>query len=37
MAVRWILNVLEAIPLTPWVHARREMWGHLRRYYAQGQ
>jgi hypothetical protein len=25
MAVRWILNVLEAIPLTPWwVHARRQ-------------
>jgi hypothetical protein len=43
IAVRWILSVLRAIPLTPWwVHAqrqrnRREMREHLRRYYAQGQ
>jgi hypothetical protein len=43
IAVRWILRILRAIPLTPWwVHARRqrnrrEMREHLRRYYAQRQ
>jgi len=43
IAVRWILRILRAIPLTPWwVHVRRqrnrrEMREHLRRYYAPGQ
>ena len=43
IAVRWILRVFRAIPLTPcWVRARRrrsrrEMQEHLRRYYAQGK
>jgi hypothetical protein len=43
IAVRWILRVLRAIPLTPWwVAARhqrnvREMREHLRRYYANSQ
>ena len=38
-AVRWILSVLRAIPLTPWwVHTRRQrnrraMRDHIRRYY----
>ena len=41
IAVRWILRVLTAIPLTPWwVRARRrrnrrEMREHLRRYYVE--
>jgi hypothetical protein len=40
IAVRWILRLLKAIPLTPWwVRGRRqrnrsEMREHLRRYYA---
>jgi hypothetical protein len=43
IAVRWILRVLMAIPLTPWWvrarrrRSRREMREHLRRYYANGQ
>jgi len=43
IAVRWILRVFRAIPLTPcWVRARRrrnrrEMRELLRRYYAGGQ
>jgi len=43
IAVRWILRVLRAIPLTPcWARARRRqnrraMLEHLRRYYANEQ